>query len=117
MTRINRALLTGSLTRDPELRSTPSGPVCALRIVCRTRGEDNASGEGTVKPNFFNVAVWGGQGENCARFLSKGRPVAVDGRLDWREWTAQDGSKREAIEIVADDVQFLPGADARETSE
>jgi single-strand DNA-binding protein len=53
------------------------------------------------------VTVWGNQGESCARFLSKGRPVAVDGRLDWREWEAQDGSKRQAVEIIADSVQFL----------
>jgi single-strand DNA-binding protein len=51
--------------------------------------------------------VWGAQGENCANYLSKGRPVAVDGRLDWREWEAQDGSKRQAVEIIADSVQFL----------
>jgi single-strand DNA-binding protein len=53
------------------------------------------------------VTVWGNQGESCAQYLSKGRPVAVDGRLDWREWEAQDGTKRQAVEIIADTVQFL----------
>jgi len=104
-TNINRVTLTGNLTRDPELRATPSGTsVCSMRIASNTRRK---TGEGWVdKPNYFNVTVWGAQGENCARFLSKGRPVAIDGRLEWREWQ-QDDSKREAIEIVADAVQFL----------
>jgi single-strand DNA-binding protein len=111
-TNINRVVLTGNLTRDPELRSTPSGmSVCSLRIASNTRRKDNSTGEWTDKPNYFSVTVWGAQGENCARFLSKGRPVAIDGRLEWREWTGQDGSKREAIEIVADGVQFLGGRD------
>jgi single-strand DNA-binding protein len=107
-TNINRVVMTGNLTKDPELRSLPSGTsVCELRIACNTRRKDQASGEWTDKPNFFNVKVWGTQGENAARFLSKGRPVAVDGRLDWREWEAQDGTKRQAIDIIADSVQFL----------
>ena len=69
------------------------------------------SGEWVDKPNYFSVTVWGAQGENCARFLSKGRPVCIDGRLDWREWQAQDGTKRESVEIVAESVQFLGGRD------
>ena len=106
-TNINRVVLTGNLTRDPELRTTPSGTsVCSLRIACNTRRKD-ASGQWVDKPNYFDVTVWGAQGENCSRFLSKGRPVAIDGRLEWREWTGQDNVKREAVEIVADAVQFL----------
>ncbi len=109
-TNINRVVLTGNLTRDPELRHTPSGTaVCKLRIAVNTRRKDGQSGEWIDKPNYFDVTVWGAQGENCARFLSKGRPVAIDGRLDWREWEAQDGSKRQAVEIIADSVQFLGG--------
>jgi single-strand DNA-binding protein len=72
-----------------------------------TRQKDQASGEWGDKPNYFDVTVWGNQGESCAQYLAKGRPVAVDGRLDWREWDAQDGSKRQAVEIIADSVQFL----------
>jgi single-strand DNA-binding protein len=107
-TNINRVVMTGNLTKDPELRSLPSGTsVCELRIACNTRRKDQASGEWTDKPNFFNVKVWGAQGENAARFLSKGRPVAIDGRLDWREWEAQDRTKRQAIDIIAESVQFL----------
>jgi single-strand DNA-binding protein len=111
-TNINRVVLTGNLTRDPELRSTPSGmSVCSLRIASNTRRKDNTTGEWTDKPNYFSVTVWGAQGENCARFLSKGRPCCIDGRLEWREWTGQDGNKRESVEIVADAVQFLGGRD------
>jgi single-strand DNA-binding protein len=111
-TNINRVVLTGNLTRDPELRSLPSGmSVCKLRIASNTRRK-GASGEWEDKPNFFDVTVWGAQGENCSRFLSKGRPVALDGRLEWREWEAQDGSgKRQSVEIIADSVQFLGGRD------
>ena len=108
---INRVVLTGNLTRDPELRSLQSGTsVCSLRIASNSRRRDQ-SGEWVDKPNYFSVTVWGAQGENCARFLSKGRPVCIDGRLDWREWTAQDGTKRESVEIVAESVQFLGSRD------
>ncbi len=110
-TNINRVVLTGNLTRDPELRSTQSGTsVCSLRIACNTRRKD-ASGQWVDKPNYFDVTVWGAQGENCARFLSKGRPVAIDGRLEWREWETEGGGKRQAVDIVADSVQFLGGRD------
>jgi single-strand DNA-binding protein len=108
-TNINRVILTGNLTRDPELRSLPSGnSVCSLRVAVNTRRKDS-SGEWIDKPNYFSVTVWGAQGDNCARYLSKGRPVAIDGRLEWREWEAKDGGKRESVEIVADSVQFLGG--------
>jgi single-strand DNA-binding protein len=107
---INRVVLVGNLTRDPELRHTPSGTaVCSLRLAVNTRRKDAATGEWGEKPNYFDITVWGNQGENCAQYLSKGRPVAVDGRLEWREWEAQDGTKRQAVEIVADSVQFLGG--------
>lgn len=117
-TNINRVVLTGNLTSDPELRSLPSGTsVCKLRVACNTRRKDQ-SGEWVDKPNFFDVTVWGAQGENCARYLAKGRPVALDGRLEWREWEAKDGSgKRQSVEIVADNVQFLGGRDESEGGE
>ena len=100
---INRVVMTGNLTADPELRSLPSGTsVCSLRIACNTRRKNNSTGEWEDKPNYFNVTVWGAQGENAARYLSKGRPVAIDGRLEWREWEAQDGTKRQAVDIIAE---------------
>jgi single-strand DNA-binding protein len=111
MANINRVVLVGNLTRDPELRHTPSGTaVCKLRLAVNTRQKD-ASGQWGDKPNYFDVTVWGNQGESCAQYLAKGRPVGVDGRLDWREWEAQDGTKRQAVEIIADTVQFLGGRD------
>jgi single-strand DNA-binding protein len=107
MANINRVVLVGNLTKDPELRQTPSGTsVCKLRLAVNTRQKD-ASGQWVDKPNYFDVTVWGNQGESCAQYLSKGRPVGVDGRLDWREWEAQDGTKRQAVEIIAESVQFL----------
>jgi len=111
-TNINRVTVTGNLTRDPELRSLPSGTsVCKLRIAVNSRRK-NENGEWVDKPNYFDVTVWGAQGENCSTYLSKGRPVAIDGRLDWREWDASDGSgKRQTVEIIADSVQFLGSRD------
>jgi len=104
---INRVVLVGNLTRDPELKQLPSGSsVCSLRIAVNSRRKDE-TGQWTDKPNYFSVSVFGNQAESCSQYLSKGRPVAIDGRLDWREWQAQDGSKREAVEIVAESVQFL----------
>ena len=108
---INSVVVTGNLTRDPELRHTPSGtPVCKLRIAVNTRRK-SSDGNWEDKPNYFDVTVWGAQGDNCARYLAKGRPVAIDGRLEWREWTTQEGQKRQAVDIVADAVQFLGGRD------
>jgi single-strand DNA-binding protein len=107
-TNINRIILTGNLTVDPELRATANGTsVCHLRLACNTRRKDSATGEWGDRPNYFNVVVWGAQGENAARYLAKGRPVAVDGRLEWREWETQDGAKRQAVDVVADSIQFL----------
>jgi single-strand DNA-binding protein len=106
---INRVVLVGNLTRDPELRHTPGGtPVCSLRVAVNDRKRDE-SGNWIDAPNYFSISVFGNQAENCAQYLSKGRPVGIDGKLRWREWQAQDGSKREAVEVVADSVQFLGG--------
>ena len=105
---INSVVLVGNLTRDPELRHTPSGmAVCSLRLAVNSRRKDE-TGNWADKPNYFDVTVWGAQGENCAQYLSKGRPVAIDGRLEWREWDDKDtGKKRQSIDIIADSVQFL----------
>ena len=106
---INRVVLVGNLTRDPELRHTPGGtPVCSLRVAVNDRKRDE-SGNWVDAPNYFSISVFGNQAENCAQYLSKGRPVGIDGKLRWREWQAQDGTKREAVEVVADSVQFLGG--------
>ncbi len=106
---INVVVITGNLTQDPELRHLGSGTaVCELRVAVNSRRKDSATGEWVDKPNYFNVTVFGAHGENCSQYLAKGRPVAIDGRLDWREWEAKDGSgKRQAVQIIADNVQFL----------
>lgn len=107
---INRVIITGNLTRDPELRALPSGmAVCELGVAVNGRRK-NANGEWEEKPNFFDVTVFGTQGENCSRYLAKGRPVAIDGRLDWQQWE-QEGQKRQKVKIIADSVQFLGGRD------
>ena len=107
---INRVVLTGNLTRDPELRSTPGGlAICKLGIAVNTRRK-NSEGQWEEKPNFFRVTVFGRQAESCANFLKKGRPVAIDGRLEWSQWE-RDGQKRESVDIIAETVQFLGSRD------
>ena len=110
---VNVVVITGNLTRDPELRHTGGGTaVCELRVAVNSRRKDGQSGEWVDKPNYFDVIVWGAQGESCANYLAKGRPVAVEGRLDWREWEAKEGGgKRQAVQIVANTVQFLGSRD------
>ncbi len=105
---LNVVAITGNLTKDPELRSTTGGTsVCKMRVAVNGRRKDQ-SGEWVDKPNYFDVTTFGGQAENCANYLSKGRPVAVEGRLEWSEWEASDGSgKRSKVEIIANSVQFL----------
>ncbi len=114
---INRVILVGNLTRDPELKQMPSGnSVCSLRLAVNDRVKDANTGEWGERPNYFDVDVFGSQAENCAKYLVKGRQVAVDGRLRWREWESQDGQKRSAVSVAADSVQFIgprePGAGA-----
>jgi single-strand DNA-binding protein len=111
MTSINRVVLTGRLTRDPELSSLPSGrAVCDLRVACNSRHKSAETGEWTERPNFFDVSVYGGMGENAATYLRRGRLVGIDGRLSWREWETAEEQKRQAVSIVADAVQFLDSA-------
>ncbi len=105
---VNVVVLIGNLTRDPELRSIGSGTsVCNLRLAVNDRYKDPATGEWGDRPNYFDVDVFGGQGERCAQYLNKGRQVAVEGRLRWREWETQDGQKRQAVSVVANSVQFI----------
>jgi single-strand DNA-binding protein len=104
---INRVVLVGRLTRDPELRALPAGTsVCSLRIACNSATKD-ATGDFIERPNYFDVSVFGTPAESVANYMRKGGRVAVDGRLDWREWESSDGQKRQAVSIVADTVQFL----------
>jgi single-strand DNA-binding protein len=114
---INRIVIVGRLTADPELRALPSGSsVCSLRLASNSLRK-NADGERTEKPNFFDVTVFGGMGESVHRYMSRGRRIVVDGRLEWREWETPEGAKRQAVEIVADKVQFLDGRGFQGSSE
>jgi single-strand DNA-binding protein len=110
---VNRAILVGRLTRDPELRCLPSGvSVCGLRVACSSSRKD-PDGERREKPNFFDVSVYGPSAESVSRYTRKGSRVAVDGRLDWREWETADQQTRQAVSIVADTVQFLDSPNGR----
>ncbi len=102
---LNRVILIGRLTRDPELRYTQSGIAVASFTLAVDRGYKNAAGE--RETDFIDIVVWRQQAENCANYLAKGKLAAVDGRLQIRTYDAKDGSKRKAAEVVAEDVRFL----------
>jgi len=106
---INRVVITGNLTRDPELRATPSGmSVLQMGIAVNDRRKNPQSGEWEEVPNFFDVIVFGQRGESLSRFLSKGSKVAVEGRLRWSSWDDKTtGQKRSKVEIIADDIEFM----------
>jgi len=105
MVSVNRVILAGRLTRDPETRFTPAGTaVTGFSLAVNRRYKVN--NEVKEEVSFFDVVVFGKQGENCAEYLSKGRPVLVEGRLKQRSWES-DGVKRSKVEVVADNVQFL----------
>ena len=106
MVSFNRVVLAGNLTRDPELRFTQNGvPVCNFPIaVNRVRSKKSEA------VDFFNVSCWRELGETVANHKKKGDPILVEGRLQYRTWQAPDGTKRSAVEVVADRVQFLSRA-------
>jgi single-strand DNA-binding protein len=104
---INRVVLVGRLTREPELRALPSGrSVCSLRVACNSARRD-AEGEFQERPNFFDVTVYGAAADSVANYMHRGSRVGIDGRLDWREWETEDQQRRQAVSIVAETVQFL----------
>jgi len=110
---INRVVLVGRLTRDPELRALPSGlNVCALRLACNANRK-TIEGDYQDRPNYFDVSVFGAAGENVARYMRRGNRVAIDGRLEWREWETAEQQHRQAVSVVADNVQFLDGPSDR----
>jgi len=104
---INRVVLVGRLTRDPEIRSLPSGTsVCGLRIACNG-GRRDEDGDIRERPNYFDVSVYGAPADTVGRYIRKGARVGVDGRLEWREWETDDHQRRQAVSVVAERVQFL----------
>lgn len=101
---MNAVTLIGNLTKDPEMKQNGETKICQLRVA-----ENNGS-KSKEDPLFISVSAFGKQAETCGRYLTKGRPVAISGRLRFREWDAKDGGKRSEHSIVADRVQFLPGS-------
>ena len=102
---MNKVILVGNLTRDPELTETPSGvAVCRFAIAV---SRDYASADGTRETDFFNITVWRGRAENCGKYLKKGNKVAVVGSLQTRSYEDKDGVKRNITDIIASEVEFL----------
>jgi single-strand DNA-binding protein len=109
---INRAVLVGRLTRDPELRSTASGmSVLSMRLAFNDRRKNPQTGEWEEMSNYIDVTLFGKRAEALSRFLSKGTRIGVDGRLRWSEWESSSGDKRSKIEVIADELELL---DSRE---
>lgn len=104
---INKTIIIGNLTRDPEFKTTQTGKQMTRFSIASNRNFKNASGEKQQETTFVNIVSWGKQAEICSKFLSKGSKVAVVGRIATREYQADDGQKKKVFEIVAEDVQFL----------
>lgn len=104
---LNKVFLMGNLTRDPELRYIPSGTAVANFTVAVNRVYKDNTGDRKEDVSFIRVVVWGKMAEVCGEYLTKGRPVLVEGRLKSRTWEGQDGQKRSALDVVATSVQFI----------
>lgn len=104
---LNKVFLMGNLTRDPELRYVPSGTAVANFTVAVSRAYKGASGEKKEEVSYIKVVIWGKMAEICGEYLTKGRAVLVEGRLQSRSWEGQDGQKRSTLEVIANSVQFL----------
>ena len=102
---MNKVILVGNLTRDPELSETPSGiAVCRFSIAV---SRDYANADGTRETDFFNITVWRGRAENCGKYLKKGNKVAIVGSLQNRSYDDKDGNKRYVTDVIANEVEFL----------
>ena len=107
---INRVVLTGNLTRDAELKQTSGGmAIVSMRLAVNDRRKNSTTGQWEDSPNYVDVTMFGSRGEAVSRFLSKGKQIAVEGKLRWHEWESQAGEKRSKLEVVADDIELLGG--------
>jgi len=105
----NKITLVGNLGRDPELRYTPQGtPVCSFTLATNERRKDR-TGENQDVTTWFRVTLWGRQAETASQYLTKGRPIYIEGRLRVEEWTDKDGKQRHTLEVHATDMQFIGG--------
>ncbi len=112
---MNKVILVGNLTRDPELSETPNGvAVCRFSIAV---SRDYASSDGTRETDFFNITVWRGRAENCGKYLKKGNKVAVVGSLQNRSYEDKDGIKRNITDVVANEVEFLTPKSAQSSDD
>lgn len=109
MAGVNKVILVGNLGRDPELRYTKSGQPVATFSVATTESWNDKSGERTERTEWHRIVAWGRTGELCSQYLSKGRSVYIEGRIQSREWEDKEGQKRNTTEINAQTVQFLGG--------
>ncbi len=106
----NKITLVGNLGRDPELRYTPQGtPVCSFSLATNERRKDRNTGENNDITTWFRVTLWGRQAETASQYLTRGRPVYIEGRLRVEEWTERDGKPRHTLEVNATDMQFIGG--------
>jgi single-strand DNA-binding protein len=109
---INRVVISGNLTRDPELRATSGGmSVLKMGVAVNDRRKNQQSGEWEDYANFVDVTMFGARAEAVSRFLSKGTKVAIEGKLRWSQWESQQGEKRSKLEVVADEIEFLSSRD------
>ncbi|MGB2630012.1 MAG: single-stranded DNA-binding protein [Candidatus Omnitrophota bacterium] len=111
---LNKVFLMGNLTRDPELRYVPSGSAVATFTVAVNRSYKDSTGGKKEEVSFIRVVVWGKMAEVCGEYLTKGRPVLVEGRLKSRSWEDQSGQKKSALEVVANSVQFIGSRASRQ---
>lgn len=110
---INRVVISGNLTRDPELRATSGGmSVLKMGVAVNDRRKNQQSGEWEDYANFVDVTMFGARAEAVSRFLSKGTKVAIEGKLRWSQWESQQGEKRSKLEVVADEIEFLSARDS-----
>jgi len=114
MASLNKVLLMGNLTRDVELRYIPGGAAVATFGLAISYNYKTQTGENKEEVCFVRVVTWGRQAETCSQYLSKGRPVFVEGRLVYRSWEDKDGNKKNTLEVRADRVQFLGAPEKKE---
>ena len=109
---INKVLISGNLTRDPELRETPSGfQVLNFGVAVNDRRKNQQTGQWEDYANFVDCTMFGNRAASVARFLAKGSKVAIEGKLRWSQWEAQDGSKRSKLEVIVDEIEFMTSRD------
>ena len=107
---INRVIISGRLTREPEIRSTASGmPVLGFGVAVNDRRKNQQTGEWEDYPNFIDCTMFGARAESVSRYLAKGAKVSIEGKLRWSQWETKDGQKRSKIDVIVDELEFMSG--------